>query len=843
MVMRHALILICLVCALFTGCAAVGAGPGKGLLWSQETGPTHAGHFHCVAQGDLNGDGFVDLVAGSFLPGGVAVWLGDGNGKWRASKGPAVSGDVRAIALGDLNEDGRVDMVIGGQQDLKGVVVFLQNKDGTWRPGKSPVELGSYDTLRCVDINHDDHLDIIGANSSGEENGGIQAWLGNGKGGWSAEVGPDAAHIYRDVDVADVNGDGQLDLVAATWGHPGGLHVFLGSGDGAWSAFPSPAKEGDFWGVTATDLNQDGIVDIAATTYYHGIRVWYGDGQGDWQDAVFPVNRGFFWDILAADFNHDGRIDLAATSVNSSGVRIWLGTRPGGWRISQGQLPEGGSYYGLALADVDGDGNSDLAAASYSEGVQVWLGGRSAAGSTAPPPAAAEAEFSAKPYRAITRFGIPFETEGIEISEAGQSVLAELIHLVRTSPRVESVRIEGHAETGEKIADGGSLMALSEARAEAVRHLLKGKVSIPTVRFSAVGFADGKPVSDVLRAKGVSNRRVDVVVTHLRGVDDGMEPDAKDRNKQKEFLDGQSLGEYRIGPGDILKVVFWKQFSADEYEVLVRPDGTLSFSMVDDLKVSGLTITELDHLLTDQLSRYFKNPRVDILIKEHHSQEVILLGAINSLVRQPTGPGVYTLKKPTRIVELVTVAGGPRPTANLKKVAVTRKNGTTLYVNLYKAIFQSDLSQNIPVFPGDSVFVPETSEGVSKVFVFGEVKNPGVFDLKEGMSVLEAVGKAGSFTKDAVVQSVRLVRGDISRPAVIPVNLKHFFRTGDLSANLILQNNDIVYVPKTKIASLAHFLGQVKPALDFVLFPYNFEALRTSIDLNKEGVRTITNTK
>ena len=108
------------------------------------------------------------------------------------------------------------------------------------------------------------------------------------------------------------------------------------------------------------------------------------------------------------------------------------------------------------------------------------------------------------------------------------------------------------------------------------------------------------------------------------------------------------------------------------------------------------------------------------------------------------------MKKPTRIVELVTVAGGPKPTANLKKVAVTRKNGTTLYVNLYKAIFQSDLSQNISIYPGDSIFLPETSEGVSKVFVFGEVKNPGVFDLKEGMSVLEAVGKAGSFTQDAV---------------------------------------------------------------------------------------------
>ncbi len=840
MVSRLAVSLFCVFCLLLAGCAAIGAGSSKALRWSQETGPTHAGHFHCVAQGDINGDGVVDLVAGSFLPGGIALWLGDGHGKWRASRGPVVSGDVRSIALGDLNRDGRLDLMIGGQQDLKGVVVFLQQKDGTWRGGNSPVDLGSYNALKCVDINRDGKLDIVGANSSGEENGGLQVWLGDGQGNWTAEVGPDAAHIYRDVDVVDLNGDGKLDLIGAAWGHPGGIRIFLGGGDGAWSAFSSPANQGDFWGVTAADLNGDGIVDVAATTYYHGIRVWYGDGRGGWEDAVFPVNRGFFWDIHAADFNHDGRMDLAATSVNSRGVRLWLASRAGGWRLSQGQLPEGGSYYGLAAADMNGDGNRDLAAASYSEGVQVWLGGRSAAGRAGRPAVAAGLELPSKPYRAISRFGIPFETGGMKITDSGRSVLVELIHLIRTSPRVESVRIEGHAETGEPAADGYSLMALSKARADAVRDLLAGKVPISSARISTVGFADGKPVSAALRDKGVTDRRVDVVVTHLRSVDDGMAPGETDRKKQKAFRKSQALSEYRIGPGDLLEIVFWKQFSADKYEVPVRPDGTLSFSMVDDLKVSGLTNTELDHLLTKQLSRYFKNPRVDILIKEHHSQEVILLGAINSLVRQPTGPGVYTLKKPTRIVELVTVAGGPRPTANLKKVAVTRKNGTTLYVNLYKAIFQSDLSQNIPVYPGDSIFIPETSAGVSKVFVFGEVKNPGVYDLKDGMSVLEAVGQAGSFTKDAVVQSVRLIRGDIARPEVIPVDIKHFFRTGNLSENLALRNNDIVYVPRTKIAGLSHFLQEVRPALDFVLFPYNFEALRTTVDLNRKGVRTLT---
>ncbi|MDX1764756.1 MAG: FG-GAP-like repeat-containing protein, partial [bacterium] len=622
--------------------------------------------------------------------------------------------------------------------------------------------------------------------------------------------------------------------------HRGGIRLFLGSGEGAWSSYPTPASSGDFWGVEAADLNGDGWIDIAATTYYEGIRIWYGNGRGGWEAASIPVISGFYWDIMATDFNSDGRADLVATSVNANGVKVWLGHGLGGWHLMDAGLPASGAFYGATSSDVNGDGRTDLIAASYSEGIHVWLAGRKGeVVQPAPPVHSAEKPDNPKavPFRAVTRFGIPFEAHGTAPTPAGENVIAEIAARLDPS-KVENIRVEGHAEVGEKPAGEMTLMTLSQSRAEKVAQILGQRLAISGDRLTVTGFADSRPPEVSMADAGVTGRRVDVIVTHERGVDDRLEPNAAERERQEAFMAQQSQSdEYRIGPGDVLKVVFWKQFSADEFEVLVRPDGTLSFSMVDDLKVSGLTLTELDHLLTDQLTRYFKNPRVDIMIKEHHSQQVLVMGAINSLIRQPTGPGLYVLSKPTRLVELLTVAGGPSPTANLKKVAVTRKNGTTLYVNVYKAIFQSDLSQDIPVFPGDSIFVPETSEGVSKIYVFGEVEKPGIYDLKDGMTVLEAVGKAGSYTADAVLASTKLIRGDLSRPEVISINLKQFFQAGNLSANLALQNNDIVYVPKTRIASVAHFLKNLQPALDFILFPLQFEALRTTIDLNEENLR------
>ncbi|PIV82858.1 MAG: hypothetical protein COW52_11320 [Nitrospirae bacterium CG17_big_fil_post_rev_8_21_14_2_50_50_9] len=839
---RRYLILASVVFILFPGCSHLHPEVMtlSDFTWSVETGPVNAGQYRAVTAADLNQDGFPDLIAGSFNPGGVTIWTGDGKGKWRLARKPPVNGDVRSIAVCDINGDGNQDLAVVGQRDLKGVMVLLQGADGSWKQGNSPVETGSYESVKCLDVNKDGNPDIVAANSSGDQEGGIQVWFGDGKGEWIQQAGPDAAHIYRDAALTDINGDGNLDIIATSWGRPGGIHIYLGSGDGAWSTFPSPAKEGDFWGVAVADLNHDGWMDIAATTYYQGIKIWTGNGKGDWQDVTFPVNRGFYWSILVSDFNKDGRMDIAASSVDSGGVRVWFGGKVGGW-LSMGKgLPESGSFYGLTASDLDGDGVHDLIAASYSEGVQIWFGGhgeKRAVKEIQAVPSGREAKEASNPF--LTRFAVPFEPNGEDLSKAAQVVIAEIVKTLRSSS-YETIRIEGHADRLEKPEGQGSLMALSEARAEKVKKILDESLQIEPGRISVTGFADSRPAEESVSGAGSGNSVVEIIISHQAGVDGHPAPSEAEKKQQDEFIKSQFLTEYKVGPGDILKVVFWKQFSADEYEVLIRPDGTLSLFMVDDLSAGGLTLTELDRLLTEKLSRYFKNPRIDITIKEFHSQEVMILGAVNSLVRQPTGPGVYVLKKPTKIVELLTIAGGPLPTANLKKVTVTRKNGTTLSVNLYKAIFQANASEDIPIYPGDSIFIPETSEGMSKVYVFGEVKNPGIYDLKEGMSVLDAVGRAGSFTEDAVVQSTHLIRGDLSRPEVIPVDVKRFFQKGDLSANLVLQNNDIIYVPKNRIASVSYLLTKIKPMLDFVLFPYQFESMRTTIDLNKENVRPLT---
>jgi len=98
--------------------------------------------------------------------------------------------------------------------------------------------------------------------------------------------------------------------------------------------------------------------------------------------------------------------------------------------------------------------------------------------------------------------------------------------------------------------------------------------------------------------------------------------------------------------------------------------------------------------------------------------------------------------------------------------------------------------------------------GGKKVIVLGEIKNPGVYSVTGAKTILEAVGLAGGFTKDAVSSSVVVIRGGFEKPEAIRVSLNKAL-SGNLRQNIALQSEDIVFVPKKFIADLNYFLNQI----------------------------------
>ncbi len=174
--------------------------------------------------------------------------------------------------------------------------------------------------------------------------------------------------------------------------------------------------------------------------------------------------------------------------------------------------------------------------------------------------------------------------------------------------------------------------------------------------------------------------------------------------------------EYAISEDDVLKISVWQNPDLDQ-EVIVRPDGMISFPLIGEVIVKGMTITELDQEITRRLSEFVRSPEVSI---------------------------------------------------SLKKI------------------------------------------GGSKVIVLGEVMGPGVYAVTGSKTILEAIGLAGGFSRDAVPSSIILIRGGFSQPQAQRLNLSKVLSGREvLQQNIALQAEDIIFVPKKFIADLSYFLSQV----------------------------------
>ena len=106
-----------------------------------------------------------------------------------------------------------------------------------------------------------------------------------------------------------------------------------------------------------------------------------------------------------------------------------------------------------------------------------------------------------------------------------------------------------------------------------------------------------------------------------------------------------------------------------------------------------------------------------------------------------------------------------------------------------------------------------------RIFVFGEVHAPGVFPLRPGMTVADALGEANGYTEEAHLPSVRVLRGGVEQPQVLAANVAQLFLAGDLEQNLLLKDQDIVYVPRTRIGDWNQFIEEIRPTLGVITMP------------------------
>ena len=158
---------------------------------------------------------------------------------------------------------------------------------------------------------------------------------------------------------------------------------------------------------------------------------------------------------------------------------------------------------------------------------------------------------------------------------------------------------------------------------------------------------------------------------------------------------------YIIGPMDILEIEVWREPDFSR-QVLVRPDGKITFPLIGDVQASGMNTLGLKAVLTEELIGFVDNPEVTVIVVESRSKNFYIIGKVNR-------PGTYPLSPNMTVLQALSVAGGFAQWAHKDKIRIIRRSEgreEIFSINYDKVISGKNLEQNILLEPNDTIIVP-----------------------------------------------------------------------------------------------------------------------------------------
>jgi len=258
--------------------------------------------------------------------------------------------------------------------------------------------------------------------------------------------------------------------------------------------------------------------------------------------------------------------------------------------------------------------------------------------------------------------------------------------------------------------------------------------------------------------------------------------------------------DYVIGPGDVIRIdAYEAEKISGKFPVDSR--GYINHFILGKIRVGGKTLSQINNELEKMLGKGFlKDPKVNVVVEEYHSQEVFVLGEVAK-------PGPYGLKGENLLLDVLLQAGGPTGSAG-DVVSILRRSPqvgeeitttgiplTHLTVNVTRLLLDGDLAQNIPVQKGDVIFLPRSDKEAKTFFIVGQVKTPGAYKLKDQYTVLNAILDAGGFTKYAKGNGTKLIRGKSGKQDVFVLEMEDVLEDGDRDKDMALEDGDLIVVP------------------------------------------------
>lgn len=268
---------------------------------------------------------------------------------------------------------------------------------------------------------------------------------------------------------------------------------------------------------------------------------------------------------------------------------------------------------------------------------------------------------------------------------------------------------------------------------------------------------------------------------------------------------------YRIGPADVLDIRIYNRPHLSRESVRVEGNGMIRMPLIEtEIKAACQTEGELAKEISSRYARYYKNLQVDVFIREYHSRQVAIIGAVNDQSR-------FELQRRVRLLELLTYAKGPSTRAGQTINIVhstaaspckepSDESDVSSVFSSYKLsdVLQGDPKSNPYLETGDIVTVPEADQ----VYIVGNVFMPLTIPLREPITLTRAIAMAGGLKQDTRKDKIRVLRQEPGTAVKKEIIVDLYAIEKKRSDDLALLPNDIIDVPTSAGKSFLRSLIQ-----------------------------------
>ena len=255
--------------------------------------------------------------------------------------------------------------------------------------------------------------------------------------------------------------------------------------------------------------------------------------------------------------------------------------------------------------------------------------------------------------------------------------------------------------------------------------------------------------------------------------------------------------DYTVGGTDVLGITVYEEPDLSKEAIRVSGKGYISFPLIGRLKVAGLTTSEIEKMISEKLAaqQYLLNAHVAVMVTEYKSKRYFVLGEVGT-------PGSHPLQARERIMDALSKVGGVEEEKASNRIMLIRtlnpdtpgEQKLVIDITLVDLLKKGDQISNINLQDRDVLyFLP-----VEQFYIIGQVRAPGSYDMPEDeLTLVEAIGMAGGFTRIASRNSTRIIRVEDGIEKVIEVRVDEITDAGKKIQDVVIRPEDIIVVPES----------------------------------------------